>query len=131
MVTTLTQIAKKQYYKEKFEACKSDLKRTWSIINSTIKPGTKNFIIQRLIRNYKTLTCPLLIAEALNDHFANIGITLNNALPLRDDDSFKKCLSNRLSHSIYHRPSTPNKVPIIIKELKNTKGNSVSFPENS
>ena len=40
-LTTIMRNARKNYFTELFDRNKQDIKRTWSIINSTIKPGRK------------------------------------------------------------------------------------------
>lgn len=124
MLTTLLRKSKSFYYKAKFDECKQDLKKTWSIINNTINPDRKRSSILKLCKNNRTLTDPLEIAEALNSHFAGIGLALQNALPYRDETRFRRYLPPRLANSIFLNPSTSSEVKDIIKSLKNTKGNT-------
>ena len=99
------------------------MNRTWSVINNTINPGKKRSSILKLCVNNQTLTEPLEIAEALNSHFAGIGLALQNALPYRDEIRFRRYLPPRIPNSIFLHPSTSNEVKNIIKDIKNTKGN--------
>ena len=122
-LNNLLKIAKLNYYKQKFEATKQDLKKTWKIINSTIRPGKKCSNITKLYNNNEVVSDPKLIAESLNSHFAGIGIALKNALPRRNINAYHKYLSAPIPNSFYLYPSNPMEVDGIIKELKSTIGN--------
>ena len=110
------------------------MKRTWSIINNTIKPK-KKCTISKLNINNQTITEPHEMAEALNCHFAGIGTTLQNKIPSHNENNFRKYLPPALPNSIFLQPSTPSEVKNIIRELRNTKGNAhvmstISFKDN-
>ena len=119
----LLRSSKLSYFKAKFNECRQDLKKTWSIINNTINPGRKQSSILKLCVNNHTLTESVEIAEALNSHFAGIGLALQNALPYRDENRCLKYLPPRKLNSIFLNPSTSTEVKNIIKDIKNTKGN--------
>ena len=123
MLTSLLRTSKLSYFKAKFEACKQDLSKTWAVINSTINPGSKRSSIIKLSTNNQTITEPFQIAEALNSHFAGIGLSLRDALPYRDEERYHRYLPPRLFNSIFLHPSTSVEVKNIIKDIKNTKGN--------
>ena len=127
LLTTLLRASKSSYFKAKFEECKQDLRKTWSIINNTLNPGKKRSSILQLCVNNQILSDPLEIAEALNSHFAGIGLALQNALPNRDETLFRRYLSPRMINSIFLTPTTSTEVRDIIKDIKNTKGNSHSL----
>ena len=128
MLNRLLKTARLQYYKQKFEASKQNLKQTWAIINSTIKPGKKCTNITKLLYNNETITDQKLIAEALNTHFSGIGLALKNALPSSNNTAFRKYLSPPIQNSFYLLPTTPTEVNRIIKELKNTSVNINIIP---
>ena len=122
MLNSLLRTSKSSYYKAKFDTCKRDLSKTWSIINNTINPGRKRSSIIKLCVNNQSLTEPIEIAEALNSHFAGIGLALQNALPYRDEERYRRYLPPRIFNSIFLHPSTSTEVKNIIRDLKNTKG---------
>ena len=122
MLTSLLRASKSSYYKAKFDVCKQDLCKTWSVINNTINPGRKRSSIIKLCVNNQTLTEPFEIAEALNSHFARIGLVLQNALPYREEERYRRYLPTRIFNSIFLRPTTSTEVKDIIKDIKNTKG---------
>ena len=127
LLTTLLRTSKSSYFKAKFDECKQDLRKTWSIINNTINPGKKRSQILKLCINNQIVTEPQEIAEALNSHFAGVGLALRNALPFRDETSFRRYLPPRILNSIFLSPTTCAEVKDIIKDIKNTKGNSHSL----
>ena len=124
ILSTLIKEARISYFKYQFEQCKTDIKRTWSIINSTIKPGRKHSDILKLYHNNETITDPTQIAETLNNHFAGIGLVLKEALPKRNPSDFRKYLPPIIPNSIFLQPSTPTEINNIIKGLKNVGNNS-------
>ena len=123
LLTTLMRTARLQHYNKLFEEAKNDIRKTWSIINNTIKPGKRYCNIIKLYHNNETISDPKLIAEALNKHFAGIGLLLKNALPTRNANAFRKYLSPPLQQSFFFEPTNQVEVEGIIKGLKNTKGN--------
>ena len=129
-LTHLRRTAKSAYFHNQFDTNKQDLKRTWSIINSTIKPGKNYASVLKLYYNNEIITDPSKIAETFNIHFSGIGETLKNALPKRNDDSYFKYLPPAIPNSLYLNSSSPQEVQLIIKGLRNTKSNikSISTP---
>ena len=79
ILNTLIKTSRLSYYRNEFEKCKKDIKRTWAIINNTIKPGKRYSSIMKLYHNNEVITDPTQIAETLNNHFTGIGIALKNA----------------------------------------------------
>ena len=75
-LTHLRRTAKSAYFHNQFDNNKQDLKRTWSIINSTIKPGKNYASVLKLYYNNEIITDPSKIAETFNIHFSGIGETL-------------------------------------------------------
>ena len=122
-LNNLIKLSRIDYYKQKFDAAKQDLKKTWSVINSTIRPGKKCSNITKMYHNNEVVSDSKLIAETLNNHFASIGITLKNALPNRNNNAFRKYLPPATQNSLFLQPSDPLEVNRIMKELKSTTGN--------
>ena len=123
LLCSLIRTSRMSYYRQEFEKCKRDLKRTWGIINATIKPGKRYSSVIKLYHNNQYITDPTQIAETLNNHFTGIGIALKNALPKRNENAFHRYLPNMVQNSIYLQPSTISEVKNVIMGLKNVKGN--------
>ena len=128
ILTNLIRVAKVNYYNSKFEHCKQDIKQTWKLINSVLKPGKKHTSLHKIIHNNILITDPRHIANSLNLHFSNIGNKLKNALPVNNATNFSSYLPPSNPSSIYLSPSTPLEVTNIIKGLKNKKQNIHSLP---
>ena len=124
ILKTLIKVARTSYFKYQFEQCKNDIRKTWSIINSTIKPGKKYSEILKLYHNNEIINDPKQIAEALNNHFAGIGLALKEALPKRHSNAFRKYLPPLIPNSIFLQPCTPTEVKNIIKGLRNVGNKS-------
>ena len=89
-LTSLIRASKILHYQKQFDLYKNDIKKTWAIINNTIRPGKRITAILKLYHNGETITEPTKIAETLNNHFAGIGLALKNALPHRANNCFQK-----------------------------------------
>lgn len=128
LLKSLIRKSRLDYYKILFENSKDDIKKTWAIINSTIRPGKKLSNILKLHYNNETITDPKQIAEALNSHFAGVGHVLNNALPSRPRNAFVKYLSPPIQHSLFLEPCNQMEVRKVIHNMKNTKGGKNTIP---
>ena len=91
-LTSLIRIAKQNYFTSKFERCKHDIKQTWDVINSAIRPGKKRTPSFKLIQDNTTITNPTEISNAFNQHFANIGKKLKASLNVPANQSFEQYL---------------------------------------
>ena len=124
MLKNLIRTSKKKHFDDKFNQCKNDVRKTWDLINTTLRPGRRNKnATHKLVLNNNTLTKPLEIAQAFNNHFSSIGNRLRNAIPRDNMPNFKNFLPPSNRHSIYLSPSTPHEVSSLIKKLKNKKSN--------
>ena len=82
-VTNIIRIAKRQYYLTKFESVKSDIKKTWRVINSILKPSwsnRSNTPIKTIICDDVIYTDPHAIAERMNEYFAGVGSELTSSV---------------------------------------------------
>ena len=75
--------AKKMYFYQRFNDCKSDLKKTWRLINSIFKKR-KPILPQHFIHEGRTLNDPQLISSVFNDYFNNIGPKLASSIDATD-----------------------------------------------
>ena len=65
------------YHREIGECAKlSDLKKTWSLINSLTGKNNKSNNITEISVNNRNISNSKLIAEAFNEYFVNIGPNL-------------------------------------------------------
>ena len=122
-LTHLIRVAKKRYFDNKFEQCKHDIKQTWILINSVLRPGQKKTPLHKIIHNENEITNPVQIANTFNIHFSSIGNKLKNELPRDNVHNFSHYLPTSNPHSIYLSPSTPAEVTLLINGMKNKKQN--------
>ena len=122
MLTTLIRAAKKNYFESTFDRLRNDAKKSWDLINTSLRPGgKKRTSLKKLIRNGETITDTQQIANALNLHFSTIGVALRDALPQNNNIDFHTYLPPSNQQSIYLTPSTPIEVVNIIKKIKKQK----------
>ena len=126
-VTNKIKLAKKNFYLKRFNDCKSDMKKTWCIINSVFKSKSnfKSKQIESIIFNNETYTANSDIASAFNNHFASIAKRIEDSLPgnssngnTTDDTSFS---SSGIPNSFFFRPTCESEINRIILNLKNKK----------
>ena len=87
-INQMIQSAKAEYYKTKLRNSKSDVKKSWSVINEILNRKTKD----------DTRPNPALITpDQFNDHFTAIGPSLSAKIP-----------PSHHSHSFYLPPPIPN-----------------------
>ncbi len=98
---------KADFYHREIEECAklSDLKNTWSLINSLTGKNNKSNTITEISVNNRSISNSKLIAEAFNEYFVNIGPNLaseaNQELP-----------EEEMNNSYIPNPILINNVPI-------------------
>ena len=84
-LNTLIRIAERNYYDERFDLAKNNLKDTWKIINEVIdKSKRKSSLPNTFNHGNKTLSDPLEIANQFCEYFTNVGPNLAKKIPLVD-----------------------------------------------
>ena len=74
--------AKAQYFGNKFECCRGNVRATWRSINHILKPNSHQGTYPTLNMNGKTISAALETAECFNQYFSNIGMKLDQSVPL-------------------------------------------------
>ena len=106
----------------------ADSKKTWDIINRTIRPDhqvKKNYIDKLNIGNIVT-SHPKDIANALNEFFANVGSNIANSINSLDDH--RSYLRDNYPNSFFFSSVTNENVKQCIMSLKNKKCGLNDFP---
>ena len=110
--------AKQKYYAETLDKHKSDIRKTWTIINGMIgKVRDKSNTPFIIINNEKT-NDPDKIANGFGDYFSNIGIKLAQNIPV-SKHTYDNYLRNANINSLYLNPTNPQEILRIIANLKN------------
>ena len=119
----LIRLAKKQYYGNKFNQFKDNVKHTWKIINTVIRPGKKKDNQSKIIHDGIEITGEKQIANIFNHHFSSIGTKLKDAIPTGNRQHYSQFLSAPNLHSFFLSPSDPSEISRLIKGMKNKKQN--------
>ena len=120
-VTNKIRTSKKRYYSEKFQALKDNIKATWKLINSILRPNKiedLKGIVKKIVYDNVEYTSEKNIVEIFNEHFVSVGQRVQESIT-----------PNNVDHLTYMRGSYPNSlyysrvneyvVQDVIKSLKN------------
>ena len=130
-VTSEIRKAKKTFFENKFKNFKRDIKQTWSIINSILKPHkTKTEpIIKPFFHNNVFLDEDSEIATIFNDHFSTVGSRISESISVQsENDPLSFMSSVNISNSFFLRPVSVFDVSLIINSLKNKSCPMNTFP---
>lgn len=109
--------AERDYYLDKFNMHKNNLKKTWSLLNSVINAKKQSIPQTVFHHNNNTISNPTEIANGFNNFFANIGKSLASkidSVPL-SPLSFMK---SKNPNSLFLVPTDLNEVQSVINKLK-------------
>ena len=126
-VTKKLRLAKAGYFSMKFELYKSNMKKTWEMINELIKP---NDVAGRKCPKIIVNDCELSTSEAcnaFNDFFVNVGSNIANSLPMLTNSHLHMLPGNYL-HSFFFPDVTSAEIKEIIMNLKNKNSDVNCFP---
>ena len=70
-----------EYYRNKIEENRRDLKATWKILNEVTNQGNKSTDINEVLFEGEKITDLKIIPEAFNHHFTSIGGKLASEIP--------------------------------------------------
>jgi hypothetical protein len=117
-LNTIIRNAERQYFESQLITNKSNLRKTWQIINMAInrKKTTKQKIESLNINGHKTQN-PTSIAEHFTTYFTNIGNCLDKKIPISTTDP-TSFIPNFNPNCIFLRPCIRDEVLSIIGKLK-------------
>ena len=78
----LIQVVEKKYYQELFTRYKSDMKKSWNVINSIIDRNRVPIYQTKFKYKGNEISDGGVISNKFNDFFISIGPTHTNAIPL-------------------------------------------------
>ena len=121
MVTKLIRNAETEYYNEKIDSKKKNIRALWQIYGPLINPSKckKKIEIDSILENGNVLKDKSKIANALNDHFVNIGPKLTKNIT--NESNYHNYSQSNKFGSIYIWPTDPSEVSKIIYEFQNNK----------
>ena len=98
----------------KFEQCKSNIKRTWNILNEVLGRTKRDTTSEFFKIDQEKISDPKLIANHFNTFFVNIGSRDNNT----DDNGFNEYLGHEQHHNFKFDTITNNETIRIITKIK-------------
>ena len=117
-------------YSKKFDACKGDMKKTWSVINEIQGKSKKDIKPLFKIDNQK-ITNRRVIANKFNQYYVSLASNMN--LSVTDDicisgaeiPSFMSYMGRSQESSMYLSNCTAEEISQIIRELENGKASDI------
>ena len=120
--TALVKLTKRNYYLDVFSNFKNSTKKLWQTVNSLSGTNVRSTKTASLIIEDKILTKPDEIAEAFNNHFADIASVLEQKLPQATIDPLT-LMRGRYDEPMANPEATIQDFITIVKSLKNKKCN--------
>ena len=114
IIKRLIRKLKRQYMTTRFEQCKSNIKKTWNILNEVLGRAKRDTTSESFIIDQHKISDPKLIANHFNNFFINIG----NSDTHTDNDGFNKYLGHEQSHNFKFDTITNNETIRIITNIK-------------
>ena len=112
-------LAKKNYFSDLLEKEKNNMRNTWKVINSIIRPKTIKHTEKFTLGN-KTVTCPKQIATEFNKYFANIGPKLASSIHHKGKN-FSSYLGQSNISTCFFKPTDEEEILKIISKLGSNK----------
>ena len=121
ILTSLLRQAETNHYLEKIENKKKNIRALWQIYGPIINPGKNKqpTKIEKIVSGNRILTSKKTIANALNDHFVNIGPKLlKHSMKSNNFESYLKYDQN---NSFFLHPTDPSEIQVIISNQDSNK----------
>ena len=126
-LTHIIRNSRKNYYSNKFNLYKNNIKNTWQTINNILGKTKKTADPTYFVNDSNKITDPKLIATNFNKFFAEIGPNLANQI--HSPSSYHEFLKTPFHKSIFFNPTSPKEILDIIGKFKN--GKSAGFDDIS
>ena len=118
-LTAILRQAEKDYYSTLLNQHRSDIKKTWNIINNCIQHGKKSKSYPETFKVGEKLTNdPKQIANGFNNFFASIGPNLAKNIP-ESGAKVSDYINYNASSSFFLEPTCSDEIITVIKRFKN------------
>jgi hypothetical protein len=98
----IIRIAKKKYYSEQIENCKSNIKQTWDVIKDLLsKNKCKSSYPESFKKENTTISKEDEIAKEFNNFFSNIGQNLAKKFNKNNTRNYTKYLKSNYPKSLF------------------------------
>lgn len=126
-VTRIVRQSKKNYFVNKFESCRGDLRRTWNNINTLMKGRHKNKSISLRDDNGVVHSGPDKVSDIFCKYFSQVAEKIDDNIPQIDINPISY-LSVDNPRSFYAYNSTPAEITNLIMSMPNKKCNIHNVP---
>ena len=117
-LTTIIRNCEKKYYDTLFENNKGNIKKTWEVINSLVRPKSKDpDEYKDLIKNGKTKKD---VANEFNDFFSNVGPNLAKQIKTTHQ-TYETFMKQRISNTMFLKPVTEDELMNTVKSMQSKK----------
>jgi len=111
-----------KYYSELISNVKSDVRKTWTILNELIgKTKDKSSLPDTFIHNDKHISDPKQISNDFCSYFSKVGENFANAIPPATNAYNTYLKNTKIPKSFYLSPTDPYEVDKILTEIKPKK----------
>ena len=111
-------LAKKSYYKNKFNSCFKDIKQTWKTINSVLnKSKSKQKIVSILNERGDEVNNPSVVSNLFCNYFSTVAERLDAEIPLTQVDPMFY-MNQPITNSFSPHPASTDEVCTLINSLK-------------
>jgi hypothetical protein len=123
---TLKRLAKHNYYEQRFDQYKTDIRGTWKLLNSLIGKTKDKSTIQCPFKSLNSnvhISDPTEIATEFGKYFVNVGSQLANSIPspINDYKYYLDRKKNPNPRSMSLMSTDPNEIFTIIHSFKGKK----------
>lgn len=117
-LTKLIRKAERDYYQKRLDENKSNLKKSWQILNDIIAKSKRSSSCSQFYCGDKIITSKIDIANKFNSFFINVGPSLAKQIPIDSRSPIQYMTKNNQTMAII--PATESEIINIIKDLKNS-----------
>lgn len=119
--------AKRNFFRNKFQACRGNLRRTWAEINRYLR-GNKSFSnISLLDDNGIQCDDPKVVANIFCNYFSTVATDLSNNAPICNKNPLEY-LDAPVVNSFFAHPATVSEVTNLIGSLPNKNSDANNMP---
>ena len=127
MLTKIIKKAKQFYFHKSFLNCKSDVKKTWKLLNSLLSSNRNKSKIKSILINNELVSDDETISREFCNYFSSIANDLERDIPLPQISSLDSLNPNN-QNSFFLKPVQIYECISLISALKNTSCNIHSVP---
>ena len=110
--------AESSYYNDLFNQTKHSTFNLWKHLGPIVNPGkkSKGNVINKIIKNGQFFTDAHSIANAMNEHFCEIGKKLQDEIP-DSGNTYRSYLPQRVTQTFYLTLVTPHELSREIEKI--------------